>query len=81
MKSFKQFTEAKKKEIVFTFGRFNPPTIGHGKLITKVASVAKGNNYHIYASQVERPEEKPVRIQGEDRGNAQDVSETWKKHC
>lgn len=60
MKSFKQFTEAKKKEIVFTFGRFNPPTIGHGKLITKVASVAKGNNYHIYASQSNDPKKNPL---------------------
>jgi nicotinic acid mononucleotide adenylyltransferase len=51
MKSFKQYNEAKEKEVVFTFGRFNPPTIGHGKLIDKVASLASGNDYRIYASQ------------------------------
>jgi nicotinic acid mononucleotide adenylyltransferase len=29
------------KKIVFTFGRMNPPTIGHAKLVDKVQSVAK----------------------------------------
>ena len=28
-----------KDTIVFAFGRFNPPTVGHEKLIKKVASV------------------------------------------
>jgi predicted nucleotidyltransferase len=31
--------EAKEKSIAFAFGRFNPPTVGHEKLIQKVASV------------------------------------------
>jgi|ETNmetMinimDraft_30_1059905.scaffolds.fasta_scaffold107564_2 nicotinic acid mononucleotide adenylyltransferase len=35
---------------VFTFGRFNPPTVGHEKLIKKVSEVAKGNDFFIYAS-------------------------------
>jgi hypothetical protein len=60
MKSFKQFTEEKKREVVFTFGRFNPPTIGHGKLIAKVATLATGNNYHIYASQSNDPKKNPL---------------------
>tara|TARA_R110002153_G_scaffold38030_2_gene110819 strand:+ start:558 stop:1589 length:1032 start_codon:yes stop_codon:yes gene_type:complete len=50
MKSFKQFNEEKKNEIVFTFGRFNPPTVGHEKLIRKVAAEAIGNSYRVYAS-------------------------------
>jgi len=29
------------KTAVFSFGRMNPPTTGHGKLIKKVMSVAK----------------------------------------
>jgi len=36
----KESTE-KLKTLVFAFGRFNPPTIGHKKLIDKVLSVAK----------------------------------------
>jgi len=35
MKSYLKFlTEQKKDTAVFTFGRFNPPTVGHEKLIT-----------------------------------------------
>ena len=35
-----KFYEAKNKVITFTFGRFQPPTIGHEKLFDKVKSVA-----------------------------------------
>ena len=61
MKSFKQYNEAKIKEVVFTFGRFNPPTIGHGKLLAKVAFIAKGNNYRIYASQSNDSKKNPLQ--------------------
>ena len=60
LKSFKQFSEEKKKEVVFTFGRFNPPTIGHGKLLAKVAAAAIGNDYRIYASQSSDPKKNPL---------------------
>jgi len=40
------------KTAVFTFGRFNPPTIGHVKLITKVKKTARsvGGDSFIFAS-------------------------------
>ena len=60
MKTFLQFNEDEKKEVVFTFGRFNPPTIGHGKLISKIAAVASGNNYRIYASQSNDEKKNPL---------------------
>jgi hypothetical protein len=60
IKSFKQFNEESKKEVVFTFGRFNPPTVGHGKLIAKVAAAAIGNQYRIYASQSSDPKKNPL---------------------
>ena len=60
MKSFKQFNEEKKREVVFTFGRFNPPTIGHGKLLAKVAAAAIGNDYRIYASQSSDAKKNPL---------------------
>ena len=41
MLSFSHFLEAKGKAVVFTFGRMNPPTTGHGKLIKKVMMMAK----------------------------------------
>ena len=35
MKTYRKFVrEAKSKAVVFSFGRMNPPTIGHSKLIT-----------------------------------------------
>jgi len=39
--SFGQFLEAKQKTVVFSFGRFNPPTTGHQKLLQKVIQTAK----------------------------------------
>jgi len=61
MKSFKQFNEEIVKPVVITFGRFNPPTVGHGKLFKKVASVAKGNDYRIHASQSNDPKKNPLK--------------------
>ena len=61
IKGFKQYTEQKVKPVVFTFGRFNPPTTGHLKLLDKVASVAKGNNYKVYASQSNNPKKDPLQ--------------------
>lgn len=37
----KTLQEIRKKTAVLTFGRMNPPTVGHEKLINKVLSVAK----------------------------------------
>jgi len=61
MKSFKQFNEENEKPVVITFGRFNPPTVGHGKLFKKVASIAKGNDYRIHSSQSSDPKKNPLR--------------------
>jgi len=56
MRSFRELTEAK-ETVVFGFGRFNPPTTGHEKLIEKVASVAKGNPFFIYPSHTTGPKD------------------------
>lgn len=52
----------KKKSIVFTFGRFQPPTIGHEKLIGAVMAHAKsmGGEHRIYASQTTDPKKNPL---------------------
>lgn len=60
LKSFKAFTEERVNPIVVTFGRFQPPTIGHEKLINKVTSLAKGNNYRIFTSQTTDPKKNPL---------------------
>ena len=63
MISFKEFfSEAVKDSVVFTFGRMNPPTVGHGKLIDKVLSVAKssGAKAIIYPSKTEDDNKNPL---------------------
>ena len=49
MRRFLELIE-QKENVVFTFGRFNPPTTGHEKLIQKVASVAGNSPFRIYPS-------------------------------
>ena len=61
--SFKEFfSEAVSDSVVFTFGRMNPPTVGHGKLIDKVLSVAKssGAKAIIYPSKTEDDNKNPL---------------------
>ena len=48
------------KKVVFTFGRFNPPTTGHEKLIDKVKSVAGSDDYRIYPSQSQNQNKDPL---------------------
>jgi hypothetical protein len=60
LQTFKEFTEASEKSVVFTFGRLNPMTVGHGKLLDKVASVSKGSDYKIYLSQSQDPKKNPL---------------------
>lgn len=54
--------EAEEKHAVFAFGRFNPPTTGHEKLIKKVESVAKQHNAsaHVVASHSEGSSKNPL---------------------
>jgi len=59
-KSFTQYITEAKKEITFTFGRLNPPTVGHGKLLDSVARVASGGTYRIYVSQSQDPKKNPL---------------------
>ena len=52
-------TEARRKSIAFTFGRFNPPTSGHEKLIKKVASI-RADTFKIYLSRSNDPKKNPL---------------------
>jgi hypothetical protein len=51
-----------KDKIVFTFGRFNPPTTGHEKLIEKVAAVAKKEaaDFMVFPSHSQNPKKDPL---------------------
>ena len=50
------------KKIVFTFGRYNPPTIGHAELIMYAVKLAqrKGAEHRIYTSQSHDPSKNPL---------------------
>ena len=48
------------KTCYFTFGRFNPPTIGHEKLIRAVESQAASDDYLIYPSQSFKKPDNPL---------------------
>ena len=60
MRSFKDLVIEQAETVVFTFGRFNPPTTGHEKLIKKVASVAGSNPFRIYPSHTTNPKKDPL---------------------
>ena len=51
MKTFNKFlTEATGKGAVFSFGRFNPPTTGHAKLVKKLISTAGSDTPLVFTS-------------------------------
>jgi hypothetical protein len=49
--SFSKFLVEEEKTVYFTFGRMNPPTIGHEKLLNALAQKSGSNPYKIYLSQ------------------------------
>ena len=59
LKSLSKIKEAKGRSIAFTFGRFNPPTIGHEKLINKVVQ-QRTDDYRIYLSKSEDTSKNPL---------------------
>ena len=46
--------------IAITFGRFNPPTVGHEALIKRVAKEAQNGEYRIYPSRSQDPKKNPL---------------------
>ena len=60
---FKEFIqESKEKHAVLAFGRMNPPTTGHGKLVDKVKEIAKehGASHHIVLSHSQDKAKNPL---------------------
>jgi len=58
--SFKNYLVEEEREVFFTFGRMNPPTIGHQKLLDKLASVAGRMPYFVYLSQSQDSKKNPL---------------------
>ena len=57
--------EQKEKHAVLAFGRMNPPTTGHQKLVNKVKEVAKkvGGSHHIVLSHTQDKTKNPLTSQ------------------
>lgn len=58
--SFRQYLVEAEREVVITFGRANPPTIGHQKVFDKVAAVAGKNPYKIFLTQSQDKKANPL---------------------
>jgi len=58
--SFKTYLVEEEKTIFFTFGRMNPPTIGHEKLLDKLSISAGKNPYRVFLSQSTDPAKNPL---------------------
>ena len=46
--------------ITIAFGRFNPPTIGHGKLLDAAKKAAAGGEMKVYPSRTQDPKKNPL---------------------
>ena len=65
MKRFKQLVqELPSKKVVFAFGRFQPPTIGHGLLVSAVKKIAdkQGADHVIFASRTQDKKQNPLPV-------------------
>lgn len=51
MKSFREHLKESSKTVYFTFGRMNPPTVGHERLMDKLAEKAGHNGYKVFLTQ------------------------------
>jgi len=60
MKSFKQFIVEDNARVHFTFGRMNPPTIGHEKLLSALKESAGKEPYKIFLSRSNDQKKNPL---------------------
>jgi len=58
--SFRNFLVEEEKTVFFTFGRMNPPTIGHEKLLDKLARSSGKNPYRVFLSQSQDNKKNPL---------------------
>jgi hypothetical protein len=75
--SFKQYLVEEEKSVFFSFGRMNPPTIGHGKLLDMLAKTAGRNPYRMYLSQSAEPKKNPLSY----REKIKTVRKMFPKHA
>ena len=55
-----QTSDAPAETITVAFGRFNPPTVGHGKLLAAAKKASSGGDLKIYPSRTQDPKKNPL---------------------
>ena len=55
-----QTSSAPAETITVAFGRFNPPTVGHGKLLAAAKKASSGGDLKIYPSRTQDPKKNPL---------------------
>ena len=60
IKNFTQYLIEEDREVYFTFGRMNPPTIGHGKVMDVLAKKSGKSDYKVYVSQSQNAKKDPL---------------------
>lgn len=58
--SFSQYLVEEERSVYFTFGRMNPPTVGHGKLLDALATKSGRNPYKVFLSQSQDAKKNPL---------------------
>ena len=74
---FSQFLVEEEKAVYFTFGRMNPPTIGHGKLLDTLAQKAGRNPYRVFLSQTQDKKDNPLQY----KDKVKHVRKMFPKHA
>lgn len=60
IKNFSQYLVEEQREVYFTFGRMNPPTIGHGKVLDTLAAKSGKSDYKVFVSQTQNAKKDPL---------------------
>ena len=60
IKNFSEYLIEEEREVYFTFGRMNPPTIGHGKVMDTLAKKSGKFDYKVYVSQTQNAKKDPL---------------------
>ena len=58
--SFKNYLVEEERTVFFTFGRMNPPTTGHEKLMNELAKKSGKHSYRVYLSQTKDNKKNPL---------------------
>lgn len=60
IKNFSEYLVEEQREVFFTFGRMNPPTIGHGKVMDTLAKKSGKSDYKVFVSQTQDKKKNPL---------------------